>query len=97
MYLQGDTNDVEVFGYNDRYAEYRHEPSRVSGEFRSTLDHWHLGRIFAAEPTLNESFVLCAPSKRIHAVETNDVLWVMANHSIQARRMVGKRAIGRLF
>lgn len=99
LYAQGDANDVEVFGYNDRYSSYRHEPSRVSGEFRggAGLDHWHMGRVFAAEPTLNADFITCSPTKRIHAVTSNDVLWVMANHSIQARRMVGKNAIGRLF
>ena len=85
-----------VFGYQDRYAEYRHEPSLVVGEFRDTLDFWHLGRIFGGAPTLNASFIECDPSKRIHAVATNDVLWVMVSNSIQARRPVGNRVIGRI-
>lgn len=87
----------DTFGYQDRYADYRHVPSGVSGEFRSSLmNDWHLARIFASEPTLNESFVTCEPSKRIHAVTTNDVLWCLFNHSIQARRLVGKKTIGRV-
>lgn len=86
-----------TFGYQDRYAEYRHNPSSVSGDFRSTaMNDWHLARIFAAEPTLNASFVTCEPSKRIHSAQTNDVLWCLFNHSVQARRMVGKKTIGRI-
>lgn len=87
-----------VFGYQDRYAEYRHNPSYVCGDFRtSTMNDWHLGRIFASAPALNSDFVTCVPSKRIHAVQTDDVIWGMFSHSIQARRMVGSKTIGRLF
>lgn len=86
----------DVFGYQDRYAEYRHIQSQVSGEFRSILDFWHLGRQFTAAPSLNGDFVRCIPSKRVNAVQTNDVLWVMVNNSIQARRMVSKSTVGRV-
>lgn len=84
-----------TFGYQDRYSEYRHLPSTVAADFRSTLNDWHLARIFAAEPVLNSAFVTCDPSKRIHAVQTEDVLWCLFNHSIQARRLIGNRTIGR--
>lgn len=98
IYAQGDANDLEVFGYNDRYSTYRHIPSSVTGDFRSTLTEWHLGRILAAEPTLNQSFIECVPSKRIHEAQSADVLWVMASHSVQARRMVGRSGgTGRIF
>lgn len=82
-----------VFGYQDRYDEYRRLESGIAGEFRGgspNLDYWHMARIFASAPTLNADFVKANPTKRIHAVQTNDVLWTMANHSIQARRMVAK-------
>lgn len=85
-----------VFGYQDRYSDYRHLPSNVCGDFRSTLDFWHMGRIFAADPVLNASFVNCDPSKRINAEQTEDALWVMINHNVQARRMLGKSTIGRI-
>lgn len=79
-----------VFGYQDRYAEYRHLPSYVSGDFRdSTMNDWHFGRIFGAAPTLNQAFVECVPGKRPMAEQTRDSLWAMFNHSIQARRLVG--------
>lgn len=85
-----------VFGYQDRYAEYRHEPSYVTGQFQTVLTDWHLARIFAAEPALNQSFTDCDPSKRIFAEQTQHSCWAMFSHSIQARRMVGNRTIGRL-
>ena len=85
-----------TFGYQDRYDEYRRLESGVSGEFRTTeLDFWHMARIFAAEPTLNESFIKSVPTKRVNAVQTNDVLWLMCNHSIQARRQLSQ--VGRSF
>lgn len=87
------TTPEGVFGYSDRYDEYRRTESTVSGEFRETvLDFWHMARIFASDPTLNADFITSVPTKRINAVQTNDVLWIMANHSIQARRMLSKVA-----
>lgn len=86
-----------VFGYNDRYYDYRHEPSYVTGEFRDILNDWHLARTFAAPPALNSDFITCTPSKRIHAEQTQNSLWCMFSHSIQARRLVSNRTIGRIF
>jgi len=81
-----------VFGYQDRYDEYRRTESTIGGEFRTTdLDFWHMARIFGGEPVLNASFVRANPTKRINAVQTNDVLWIMANHNIQARRKLGAK------
>ena len=92
------TDPKGVFGYQDRYDEYRHTPSRVSGEFRtSQLDYWHMARIFAGEPALNSDFVTSNPTKRVNAVQTNDVLWCMANHSIQARRLIAARGTSFIF
>ncbi|MEM2002529.1 MAG: major capsid protein [Candidatus Methanomethylicaceae archaeon] len=85
-----------VFGYQDRYAEYRHIQSGVSGEFRTLLNDWHFARIFAAQPVLNNSFVQANPANRPFAEKTQDSLWCMFQHSIQARRMVTKSTIGRL-
>lgn len=79
------------FGFQDRYDEYRRMESSVAGEFRtSTLDSWHLAREFGSPPALNSSFVGCVPSTRIFADETDDNLYVMASHSIQARRLVSQ-------
>ena len=90
LYLDGPTGST-VFGFQDRYDEYRRTQNTIAGEFRtSMLDYWHLGRTFASAPALNSAFVTCNPSERIFAVPSQDVLYVMAHHSIQARRMVAK-------
>lgn len=86
-----------VFGYQDRYDEYRRKESSIAGDFRTTLDHWHYARIFATAPALNADFVKAVPTKRVNAVQTEDVLWVMANHSIQARRMVARTGTSFIF
>lgn len=85
------TNAANVFGWSDRYAEYRQQRSRVSGEFRtSTLDHWHLAQIYSSAPALNSTFVECNPSKRVFAEQTNNNLWCAVKHNIAARRKVGR-------
>lgn len=82
------TSPSGVFGFGDRYDEYRRNLSTIAGEFRTTLDFWHLARTFTSDPALNAAFVKSVPSERIFAVPSTDVLWIMAKHSIQARRIV---------
>jgi len=80
-----------TFGFQDRYDEYRRTESTIAGEFRSSLlDFWHLARIFSSDPSLNADFVECVPTERVFAVDSQDTYYVMANHSIQARRLVTK-------
>lgn len=81
-----------TFGYVPRYAEYKYMPSRVAGDFRDTLDFWHLGRIFSAAPSLNETFVQCEPDTRIFAVETSGEqrLYAHVLHKIKAVRPMPK-------
>lgn len=61
IYTQGTAVDDEVFGYQERYAEYRYKPSLITGEFRSqaaaSLDVWHLAQEFGSVPALNASFI----------------------------------------
>ena len=86
-----------VFGYQDRYAEYRHIQSSIAGEFRtSTYNFWHMARLFGSAPALNSSFITSDPTTRIYASTTTNQLLCMVNHSIQARRLVGKSTIGRI-
>lgn len=96
IYAQGTAADDQVFGYVDRYREYREHPSFVSGDFKTTLNHWHLARDFTALPVLNSAFVTCDPSKRIHAVQSEDVLWCMVYHQLRARRPVTANPAGRI-
>lgn len=87
---EGPTADDAVFGYQNRYDEYRWHESYVSGEFRNILNSWHMARDFANEPTLNADFINAVPTTRIFAAQQNDTLYCMANHSIQARRLMSK-------
>ncbi len=61
IYCQGNDEDKKVFGYQERYAEYRYKPSLITGQFRSTykepLDIWHLSQKFASLPTLSDEFI----------------------------------------
>lgn len=61
IYTKGDANDNAVFGYQERWAEYRYHPSLITGEFRSgvsgTLDAWHLSQNFSSLPTLGATFI----------------------------------------
>lgn len=77
-----------TFGFQDRYDDYRRAESSIAGEFRSTLDFWHFARQFSSDPALNASFVKCVPTEEPFAVPSTDVLYIMARHSIQARRIV---------
>lgn len=61
IYAQGTEEDKGVFGYQERYAEYRYHPSEICGHFRSTytkpLDVWHLSQKFDSLPTLSDQFI----------------------------------------
>lgn len=81
-------NTQNTFGYTARYNDYTWTPSQISGEFRTILDHWHMGRKFASPPALNQSFIDCQPTKRIFAEQTTNPLWCMVNNRVTARRMV---------
>lgn len=87
---KGPTADDVVWGYQNRYDEYRAHESYVSGEFRTVLDSWHMARNFANQPTLNADFISALPTDRIFASQINDTLYCMAHHSIQARRIIAK-------
>lgn len=73
IYMQGTAEDDEVFGYQERYAEYRFFPSMITGQLRSTsstpLDVWHLSEKFETLPKLNDTFIQDAtPIERVVAV-----------------------------
>lgn len=74
IYAQGTDVDNQVFGYQERYAEYRYYPSMITGKLRSTdpqsLDVWHLAQKFDSLPTLSSQFIEeNPPIKRALAVQ----------------------------
>lgn len=68
-------SNTAVFGYQERWSEYRYKPSLITGLFRShaagTLDIWHLSEKFTAAPTLGSTFIQALPPiDRVSAVPT---------------------------
>lgn len=62
IYCTGGITDDLVFGYQERWSEYRHNPSIITGLFKSTaagtIDPWHLAQSFlAGGPSLNTTFI----------------------------------------
>ncbi len=75
IWYQNAAADDLVFGYQERFAEYRYKPSRLSGLMRSdatgSLDAWHLSQDFATLPLLDDTFIQeNPPVDRIIAVST---------------------------
>ena len=73
IYAKGIAADDTVFGYQERWAEYRYNPSMITGLFRSTtannVDIWHLAQEFSAAPTLSAGFIVDNPPiERVTAV-----------------------------
>ena len=65
IYIDGTAADTTTFGYQERWAEYRHFPSMLTGLFKSrsagTIDPWHLAQNFTVAPTLNTTFIADTP------------------------------------
>lgn len=82
------TVDEGTFGYQARFAEYKEIQSSVHGQFRTTLDFWHMTRKFASLPGLNEQFIQCKNDEvdRVFAVQDEDNIWCHILHKIMCRR-----------
>jgi len=65
IYVTGTATDNNVFGYQERWAEYRYKPSQITGLFKSTsagtIDAWHYAQKFTSLPTLNATFIQETP------------------------------------
>nr|QJB20906.1 MAG: major capsid protein [Microvirus sp.] len=61
IYCDGTAADNDVWGYQERFAEYRYKPSIITGLMRSnhpqSLDTWHLAQDFGTRPLLNSNFI----------------------------------------
>lgn len=73
IFCNGGANDPLVFGYQERWAEYRYNPSEITGLMRSTaagtIDPWHLAQRFITTPVLNAAFIQeNVPLSRVLAV-----------------------------
>lgn len=88
LFIDGTAADEDIFGYVPRYAEYKYIPSSVHGEFKTTLDFWHMGRIFSSRPALNQDFIEMddAEVSRVFAVTNDEKLYVHMFHRVKAAR-----------
>ena len=91
IFADGSAADEDVFGYQERFAEYRYKPSIITGQFRSnfaqTLDAWHLAQDFATLPTLSSDFIEeDPPVARILAVPTEPDLILDAYFNLKCAR-----------
>lgn len=84
------TTPDDVFGYQQRYDEYRHRQSIISGEMTGVYDSYHLGRIFTSDPALNGAFRFCNPTNRIYQTTTNHGMQAMISNRVVARRLIRK-------
>lgn len=93
------------FSYVPRYSDYKYEPSRVTGDFRSSLAFWHMSRMFydpqtgqGKAPAFNRSFIESDPSKRIFPsqVEGDDVVWAYISFERKVTRKLPKWPIPKL-
>ena len=91
IYADGSANDDLVFGYQERFAEYRYKPSMITGVMRSTaassLDNWHVAQEFGSLPALNASFIEeNPPIDRVVAVPTEPDLLFDAFFDLKCAR-----------
>ena len=87
--VEGTENTDRIFGYQSRYAEYKHNHNTVHGDFKTNLDFWHMARkLDSSSAILNEEFIQCNPTNRVFAVEdeTVDKMYIHMFHRINARR-----------
>ena len=91
IFCNADANDPLVFGYQERYAEYRYKPSQICGLFRSNatapLDSWHLAVNYTAVPSLNAAFIVeDPPIDRVIAVPAEPHFLCDAYFQLQCAR-----------
>jgi hypothetical protein len=86
-----DSDNELVFGYQERWAEYRYKPSLITGKFRSNdttpLDSWHLSQDFSSIPQLNQTFIEESPPiDRVVAVTTEPDFMMDCYFNLQCAR-----------
>jgi hypothetical protein len=91
IYAQGTSADDDVFGYQERWAEYRYYPSKITGKFRSdaaqSLDVWHQSQDFASLPQLNSTFIEDNPPlDRLSAVTTEPHILLDSHIEVRTAR-----------
>lgn len=91
IYNQGTAADGEVWGYQERWAEYKTKLGKITGVFRSnanqTLDPWHYALSYESAPQLNAAWIEDKPPvKRTIADQTQPEFLFDAWFDIKAAR-----------
>lgn len=84
----GAADEAAIFGYQSRYSDWKHMESTAHGDFRDTLDFWHLTRKFSSQPNLDYNFVrmLDEEQDRIFNVTGVDTLWMYIYNQVKVVR-----------
>lgn len=87
-------NDMDIFGFEEKYNEYRWEPNITSGELRTgkPLSHWANPRVWSTEPVLNSNFLECNPSNQIWSAPNNDKAIVFFQRNVSKKCFVPPHA-----
>lgn len=98
IWCDGSANDLDVFGYQERYAEYKYKPSLITGLFRpdasSNIDEWHLSEDFATLPALNSTFIESDPPvDRVIATPTEPHFIMDSFMNIRATRPMSLHSV----
>lgn len=91
--VTGNSKDTQVLGYARPYWQYIDDTSEVHGEFKTTLEEWHLGRRFDSRPALNEEFISVSEADdldRIFAVQANENIYSMFSFDIDVSRPLSR-------
>ena len=97
LFIQGTSADDNVFGYQERYADYRYSKSLITGQFdpaaSSSLDFWHLSEEFGSAPSLNQTFIEDAtPMARVTTVDSQHDFIVDGRFDLRVARILPVRA-----
>ena len=98
LYIQNGGTDDSVFGYQERWAEYRQKKSEVCGIFNpdvsGALSHWHLAEDFSSVPSLNSTFISDAtPMDRVTTLDTGHQFLADIRFELKSARPIPIRSV----
>ena len=98
LWIEGDSTDDDVFGYQERYADYRFAKNLITGQFdpahSASLDIWHLSEEFGSQPSLNQTFIQDAtPMSRVTAVTSQHDFIIDGRCDVKVARILPVRPV----